>query len=233
MTSFPLSGDARGEEPAAYQTKTTYVLSRLRELIIGGELTPGTRILPRDLAQAFHVSATPVREAILQLQSEGYIESSPHMGAQVADWRGDDVEEVFDLRSMLEARLTRRAVAHLRGEDLAELRRVAADFRAAAEQDDFNRARQVNHRLHRMIWERAQQPLTLDMVNRLWARFPWEIMNEAPGRALRSADEHDSLLDALEQRDADAVERLVHEHVHGGYDDALKAGLVEKRRDPA
>ena len=226
MAGDPLTGAFGDDRGASYQTKTTYVLSRLREMIIGGELAPGTRILPRDIAAAFRVSATPVREAILQLQSEGYIESSPHMGAQVASWGGENLREVFELRALLEARLTRRAAANLGHDDLARLRALNREFRAAEEDSDFTSARGLNHRFHQLIWERAGQPVTLDTVNRLWAKFPWQIMSAAPGRVRRSADEHEALLDALEAGDEELVERRVREHVMGGYEDAERAGLA-------
>ncbi len=227
MSTNPLDGIELGANSGSFETKTTYVSSRLRELIIGGQLEPGTRIRQNEIAEAFNVSATPVREAIRQLQSEGFIDSSPHMGAQVANSRHENLAEVFHLRALLEARLTSFAVPHLTKSDLAELRKRAAAFRKAVRARDPTELRQTNYRLHRKIWEAAQQPVTLELVNGLWARFPREIISVVPGRALRSAREHDALLKALEAGDADTAERLVSEHILGGFSDAHGAGLVD------
>jgi DNA-binding GntR family transcriptional regulator len=217
---------SRSDRGDAYQTKTTYVLTRLRELIIGGALEPGTRVRQHEIAEALDVSITPVREAIRQLESEGYVESLPHVGAQVADFGRDNLEEVFELRALLEARLTRRAVPNLTQAQFDELRRLATHFRALVSENEPTQLRQTNYRFHRVIWEAARQPISLETVDRLWAKFPRNIISIVPGRALRSAVEHDQLLAALEARDADRAAAIVTDHILGGFEDARDAGIV-------
>jgi DNA-binding GntR family transcriptional regulator len=93
----------------------------LRELILGGELTPGARLGEVELADRLGVSRTPVREALSRLAAEGIVEIQPNRGARVATWTVAELEGVFDLRSSLEPQLTGFAVAHASPADIEEL----------------------------------------------------------------------------------------------------------------
>ena len=199
-----------------FETKREYVARRLREMVIAGELAPGMRIGQHQVAQMLHVSPTPVREAIRQLTTEGYFESVPHMGARVADTlAGADLEEVYRLRATLEALLAREAAARISPADIERLRGLCADFAAAVDAGDRRVARRTNYQLHHLVWQAAEQPLTLGMVESLWAKFP-QVLGRVPERGQRSRREHARLLDALEAHDSDAAEDAVRAHVASG-----------------
>jgi DNA-binding GntR family transcriptional regulator len=101
------------------------VLHTLRELILGGDLSPGARLGEVELAERLGVSRTPVREALSRLAAEGIVEIQANRGARVATWTVAELEGVFDLRSILEPQLTAFAVPNAGPADVAELADLA------------------------------------------------------------------------------------------------------------
>jgi DNA-binding GntR family transcriptional regulator len=106
-------------------TSAERTLASLRELILDGDLRPGTRLGEVELADRLGVSRTPVREALSRLAAEGLVEVAPNRGARVATWTVAELEGVFDLRASLEPQLTGFAVARAGSDDVAALDELA------------------------------------------------------------------------------------------------------------
>src|SRR3954449_8308158 len=106
-------------------TSAERTLASLRELILDGDLRPGTRLGEVELADRLGVSRTPVREALTRLAAEGLVEIAPNRGARVATWTVAELEGVFDLRMSLEPQLTGSAVAHAGPADVDALDELA------------------------------------------------------------------------------------------------------------
>ncbi len=102
-------------------TAQELVLTAVREPILGGGVPPGARLRQEELAELFGPSRIPVREALRALEYEGLATSEPHRGFTVTSMDADDVEEVYDLRIVLEGHALRRAVPLLTDDDLSEL----------------------------------------------------------------------------------------------------------------
>ncbi len=100
-------------------------LEALRELILSGQLAPGSRLGEVELAERLGVSRTPVREALTRLAAEGLVEIVANRGARVATWTVAELEGVFDLRASLEPQLTGFAVPNATADDVAELADLA------------------------------------------------------------------------------------------------------------
>lgn len=210
---------AKGE----FLTKKEYVARWLREMVISGAMRPGTRIRQQEIVEALGVSATPIREAIRQLETEGYLDSTPHIGASVRDVNREGLDEVYHVRALLESWLAREAASRISPAAIAELRGLAQAFVRASERNETVEARRANYRLHQLVWELAAQPVTLELVRSLWAKFPWDTLGYVEGRGERSVREHDQLLEALEAGDPDAAEAAIRSHIASGKRDFLTA----------
>src|SRR5215470_6672245 len=108
---------ARGK----YVSKSDMVTDLLRELITDRQLSPGTPLRQRELAEQFEVSYTPVREALRRLESEGLVVTDVHKGATVARTEADELKENYQILAALEALAGSLAVAKITDDDLAEI----------------------------------------------------------------------------------------------------------------
>ena len=126
-----------------HQPLREIVAERIREMIIAGEFAPGERLVEGHIAELLQVSRNPVREAIRQLDAEGYVTIRPNRGAVVTAREREQVVELFEIRGALEGLAMRLAAARVDEEaladleiELARLRNVAADSARWLERHD-------------------------------------------------------------------------------------------------
>lgn len=195
----------------SYLGKSEVVTDTLREMIMTGELAPGTELRQRDLAEYFNVSPTPVREALRRLESEGLVGTELHRGSHVAHLDVEELEENYLILAELEALATRLAVEKLTDADLAEVRACGEAFAKVAGDDP--EAKELNRQFHFRVYESARSPLLLSLMRVLWRAFAHGPQLWRPHE--RSVEEHQLLIDALSARDAERAAEITHEHVLG------------------
>ena len=127
------------------------VYDALIDLIVGGELPPGQHIIETDLARQLGVSRQPVREALHRMETEGWVDLRPSQGAFVHVPTRSEVDELLDVRALLEAETARLAARAATGAQLARLREICAEGQEAAGQDDLGRAAAANDSFHAEI----------------------------------------------------------------------------------
>ncbi|WP_138418324.1 GntR family transcriptional regulator [Sinomonas gamaensis] len=147
-----MSAGAFNEDGQSSASRANSVYEWLRERIIDGTLPAGSRVRERDIATELNVSRVPVREALPQLESEGYIETIPRRGAVVVPMTVAAVRELFDVRSSLEV-LSARLAAHAcaDGASPAPLERLLEQAHQATDAGDEDRIAELNSRLHEEI----------------------------------------------------------------------------------
>jgi DNA-binding GntR family transcriptional regulator len=207
----------RDAAAAVFHTKEEYVADYLREGILSGEIPRGTRLKQADLAEQLGLSITPVREALKLLAAEGYVLGATHRGAIVAPFDRSAAAEVVDLRRLLESRLVVAAMRHMTLAEMEQLQRLGQDFERAFELGDRNAARGANYRFHRFLYTLAEQPLSLHFVQVLWAKYPFDLIDQLPGRVGRSTGEHASLIDAVVSRNEESAAKAIRDHIDAGW----------------
>ena len=200
-----------------FRPKEETVADFLREGIISGRFARGERLKQQEIADLLNTSITPVREALKLLEAEGYITADNYRGATVAPFDIEASREVLDLRILLETRLVQAAVGKATGEDIAELKVLAAEFARAFDAGDNEGARAANYRFHHRLFEIAGMPQTLHFVQNLWARYPFDLINQLKGRVSRAAEEHDEMLGAIIASDAAAAMLATRQHIEAGW----------------
>lgn len=201
-----------------HRTKEERVADFLREGIIAGIYPRGSRLKQADIAEELHLSITPVREALKMLEAEGYIARDSYKGAQVVPFDAEASGEILQLRLLLEARLVQGAIEKVTSADIAELQALAKEFQEAFESGDRAIARGVNYRFHRRLYDIAEMPHTLHFVQILWARYPFDLINEARGRGAEAVREHDEILNAFIARDDSAAMLAMRKHIESGWE---------------
>ena len=111
-----------------YRTLSAAIGDRIRQDILAGVHPSGAQLRQDALAETYGVSRIPVREALFQLESEGLILMVPHKGAVVSEWSIDEVNDVFDLRALLEPRLLEDSAPKLTTDDFAQTRCHSGGF---------------------------------------------------------------------------------------------------------
>jgi DNA-binding GntR family transcriptional regulator len=187
------------------------VTDALRELITDGQISPGTPLRQRQLAEQFDVSYTPVREALRRLESEGLVVTDVHRGASVSQAESDELEENFRILAALESLAGSIAVTKMTDEDMAEIEDLYQQV-AACDPDDSQLA-ELNRRFHFRIYECARSPMLLLLMRLLWRSFSQGPQHGRPHR--ESVEQHAHLLEALKKRDEEQVASLIRNHVLG------------------
>ncbi len=192
----------------------------LRERIITGEIAMGDKLGERDVAEQLGVSRVPVREALLLLESEGFVSSSHRRAAIVHTFTLDDARELFDMRMQLEpfaaSLAARRADA---GADTTHL--VAALEVAHTAHDDDAPASTRNSDLHDEIFALAGHRLLLRMSGLLTGRTRW-LFRLTPERDTPSRwDEHDEIVEAIVAGHAELAFALAAAHVERGRTESM------------
>jgi DNA-binding GntR family transcriptional regulator len=139
----------------------------LRERILRGDYPEGAPLRQDALATELGVSRIPVREALRQLQVEGLVTFSPHVGAIVSSLSLNEIAELFELRALLEPELLKRAMPNLTPEILDRADAVLDAYEAAFEQGDVAAWGALNWEFHSTLLAAADRPLTLNVLSML------------------------------------------------------------------
>lgn len=197
-----------------FRSKKEFAYDALRDTILEGQLEPGARLVIDELAADLGVSQIPVREALQQLQADGFVTIEPYVGARVTEIDASLVCEVFDLMEALEVISGRAACLRMSEDSLAEMEnRLRAMDALITDSDRFS---QENARLHQFVCERAGTPLVdrlMDKVLAHWDRLRRHYLRDVFERRVSAAQqEHWHVFEALRTRDPDHVEQVIREH---------------------
>lgn len=210
---------------AIYRTKEEYVADYVREGILSGEIARGARLKQAELAEELGLSITPVREALKLLVAEGYIQGATHRGAVVAPFDLSGSDEIVELRALLEARLTVRAMRKMTLGEMQQLQLLAQDYERSSGAGDERAALGANYHFHRFLFSLAREPLNLRFVQVLWTKYPFDFVYRLPGRGSRAIHEHARIIDAVISRNEDAAASATHAHIRAGWEE-LKAAIA-------
>ncbi len=180
-------------------TAQDLVLGSLREAILTAALPPGMRLRQEKLAELFGTSRIPVREALRALEYEGLVTSVPRRGFTVTELDADDIEEIYDLRILLESHAVRLAVPLITDEDLQILDEMYAQMIAASSADDQLAARE---RFYSQLYSITGRPRLVAQILRLRQEIArslrWPTLQHAP-------QHHEQFLEAIRSGDADGA----------------------------
>ncbi|ADB49421.1 GntR family transcriptional regulator [Conexibacter woesei] len=156
--------------PAArpHRTSQEHAVEWLRGAIVARELRPGQRVGQEEVAERIGVSVVPVREALRVLEQEGQLTYLPRRGYFVTELSVADLDEIYALRAVLEARAVRHALPALDAEALDRMARAARDCVDAALAGDVAAELEANRRFHFAILESPDQPHVLRLIRVLW-----------------------------------------------------------------
>ena len=197
------------------RTASAAAADLIREAIVDGRVHPGQRLKEEALAQQLGISRTPIREALLVLQTEGLLEATPNRGAAVRSYDRADLEEMYELRALLESNAARRAASRVTAEQVEELHASCARFATVVGGDDLKALVAENGVFHDTILKASGSERLAGMVRQVVAlplvyqSYVW-YSAEQVSASYRS---HLELAAALTAGDGDRAEQVMREHV--------------------
>lgn len=191
------------------------VVALLRARIVSGELAMNHVYSAAALAKDMGISITPVREAILDIEHSGLIEVIRNRGFRVLAIQDEDLDEIRDLRSMLEAPAMAMVVERASDEDLLDLKPLLEQMQAASE-GDLPEFLQLNSEFHVRLMELTGNSQLVRLVENLrdQTRLHGIATLLREGALSETMKEHHVLLDALIKRDADLSVHLMRQHLN-------------------
>jgi DNA-binding GntR family transcriptional regulator len=200
----------------------------LSAAVVSGQLEPGQLLTVPTLAVEFKVSATPVREALLELARRGLVEPVRNKGFRVTEVSEQELESVAEIRMLLEPPSMRRLAPEFDPARADEMRELADRIKQGAEERDLKLYLEGDLDFHARLTSMLGNPLLTEMVNDLRARARLgnlQRMAES-GHLAASAAEHHELIEALLQHDADLAEEIMRRHV--GHTVGIWVGRAEE-----
>ena len=190
----------------------------LRAALVAGEMRPGVLYSAPNLAERFGVSATPVREAMLDLASEGLVEAVRNKGFRVTELSDEDLDEITQIRMLIEVP-TVGEVARRCDESIAPqveaLRETAREIEALAVKRDLIRYVEVDRRFHLALLAIGGNRHLVEIIGNLRARSRLYGLQQLADRGQlgNSAREHEQLIDLVLKRDAEGASNLMRSHI--------------------
>jgi DNA-binding GntR family transcriptional regulator len=191
------------------------VYQALKRHILSQALKAGTKLSVPQLARQLGVSRTPVKEALERLSKDGLVTTLPNRGAFVAILREQDVNEIYQMREILEGLAARLAAVTIDEALLDRLRDLMGRHEAAVARGDLDAHVTIDLEFHRTIRERAGNRRLMDALDTLQdqIRIVFRTSATIPGRMQKAVEEHRAILRALERRDPDAAETAARRHI--------------------
>jgi DNA-binding GntR family transcriptional regulator len=213
--SSALIEDFEGRGPIARPSLHEAIVARVRDMIIEGELAPGTRIHEGNLGNKLGVSRTPLREALKFLASEGLVELSPGRGAVVRQFSPKDVHDSLVVLGNLEGLAGRLACQNASDAEIHEVRQLHDRMMDMYAKRDRLPYFKLNQNIHSAILSLSKNEALAYVHGLLQARLRRirYIGNEGAEKWAGAVAEHEDMIEALEARDADRLSRVLANHM--------------------
>jgi len=197
----------------------------LKASILSGRFNPGERLAEEHLAKELGISRTPIREALHKLESEGLIKPLASRGFVASQDSKDDIEELFEIRAVLEGYALRVICGRITDTVLAQLEDTVEQAEEALRRHGLDEIFQWNTRfhdtLHDLITDRRRLYHQMVTMRQYVLRYRKNTLQYPDGGA-RTVDGHRKILLALRLRDPDLCERVMREHIQQSKTDALQ-----------
>ncbi len=207
------AGDSIARKDEAY--------NYLKNAILTYQFAPDEAISEMAISKELKISRTPVREAMRELEIEGLIISYPSRGTFVASLTPYDVEEIYELRCLLELWALKHSLQRITEEELNEVENM---FQKAAENSDWAGLHEADRKLHGLIVEKSGSKRLITFVNTLNSQIERvrRVSAKEQGRNLRSYEEHMQIISSIRQQDLKKCESILEEHLHSVANSAIE-----------
>ncbi|MBW1613186.1 MAG: GntR family transcriptional regulator [Deltaproteobacteria bacterium] len=191
---------------------------QIKQMIVRGEIPAGKRIIESELAESMGISRTPVREAVHKLGAEGFLKPLPKGGYVVRGLGISDIEETFEIRSILESFAAFLAANRHRHEEILPLEEKIEEFQRSLDNNDLKELARLNTEFHELLYALSRSQRLIKMIYNLRDEiyFLRKIILNSIDMARLSNKDHREIINAIEKRQAKTAEMLVRDHILRG-----------------
>ena len=218
-------------KPLKKENLGSQVFEQIKGMILRGEIHPGRRMIESEIALSMGISRTPVREAVHKLEAEGLLTPLPKGGYVVRGLTISDIEDSFDIRSILESFAGYLAATRHTEDEIIPLELKIEEFQRYLDRGDLGRLTMVNTEFHDTLYGLSRSPRLIKMIHGLRDEiyFLRKIILNSEEMARLSNRDHRQIIEAIKQREAEKVERQIREHILRGKEfvlNEIKKGKV-------
>jgi DNA-binding GntR family transcriptional regulator len=194
------------------KTREELVTDAIRRAILRGRFRPGDKLNQEDLAGELGVSRSPVREALRTLAAEELVISYPHRGVVVIERSAAELQELLHIRILLEGSAARRAAPQMDDARLAQLDNMIVEAQGSG---DTERVLELNNIFHTTIYEAAEQPVMVDLIQKLRNKIaPYNrVYLDMAGQKEEAWNDHRRIYEACVARDGERAEAETKRHL--------------------
>ena len=187
----------------------------IKNSILSLQFPPGAQLHIEDLADQMGISRTPIREALLKLESDGLVRTVPRVGFFVTEITKRDLEELFELRELLEGYAAERTAPLLTDSDLARMDRLLEIGVSAVERGDLDEFLEIEIAFHTFLIERCNNRRLVEVMKSLEdLTYRERVLSLRSLENVRaSLTEHQKIADALHRRDGELAGKRMREHI--------------------
>jgi DNA-binding GntR family transcriptional regulator len=207
------------------RTMTDAVYEQLKTAIVELRIPPGEPLREADIAQGLSVSKTPVREALARLEQDGLVELNSFRSAVVTDYTARDLQEIYELREIIEVAAARSAAESISDQGLTDLGRIASECVRLSDEGGGPELVGLISEFDTVLFEEVKNRRIRAILANLAAHLTriGLLTSGIPGRNAASVREHAQIYEAIERRDPEAAERFMRQHIRSVRDDQLRA----------
>jgi DNA-binding GntR family transcriptional regulator len=194
---------------------TDWAYEQIKDAILKIQFAPGTQLQIESLVAELGISRTPIREALLRLEKDGLVRVVPRVGFFVKEFTRRDLEELYEVRELLESRAVKNAVENLSDEDLDLIDQLLDISVAAVQASDMDKFLEVEIQFHNFLTEHSQNSYLISILEGLRdLSYRWRTLSLRSHESLvRSMEEHLCIARAVRNKEAELASQLMAEHI--------------------
>lgn len=190
------------------------VYDYISEAIQNGALKPSDKINELNIAKDLNISRTPIREALIQLAAEGFLEARPRRGFIVKQLTIKDAEEVYSVIGVLDALAIELSIENLNNDDLEKMEKITKNIDDAIKEKDFNKYYKLQFAFHNIYIFKSNNKILIDTLNTLRKQFIRHNYKSSPQQELLnimtlSNNEHKQMITLIRNKDITSLKNLI------------------------
>src|SRR3989449_1572266 len=206
-------------------SKKNQVVLAIKEAILTGSINPGDQIVESRIARELGSGIPLVREALIELEQDGFVQKTPYKGTIVTKLGPNEIRQIFQLRVELEAIAVEWAKGNVTPDDIKDLQKLIRKMEQSGAELDLDQFYEIDLEFHRKLWAMSGNPYLVGVLERmvvpLFAFFVMKTRRERESY-IRSAAMHAKIVEGLETKGAEEMHELMKDTLKGWRDDMLE-----------